>query len=244
MEEKPQEHRSHPPPRVRPRNGGRVAGHGADSNPAGGGREADVDARARIPLCCPAMHETALSRRRRRMLFAGVLTLLLASAGAAPAQVFAVGAGGTIQNDGSSGGAPSNFAKAGFFGFGEVLLEPSTAIQLRVGSFRLPGKEVDSPAMTVTELSVTATYLFKEDWFEGGFYGGGGYFKLSPDSPTDLQTPSDLKENVWGLKGGVVAIFRIIKSFDFRLEGGVTYLAGTYAQHTPIVLGAAAAYRF
>jgi hypothetical protein len=246
MEEKPQDSRSHPPPRVRPRNGGRVAGHGADSNPPGGRKDADVDASAPIPLCCPAMHETALSRRRRRILFAGILALALASAGAAPAQVFAVGAGGTIQNDGASGSAPSSFSKGGYFGFAEVRLEPATAVQLRFASFRLPGKEVDSPDLSVTEVSVTVSYLFREDWFEAGFYGGGGYFKLKPDSPTAIQTPSDVNENVWGLKGGVITIFNIVKvkGLDFRLEGGITYIAGSYAQHTPIVLGAAFGYRF
>jgi hypothetical protein len=190
------------------------------------------------------MHESALSRRCFRLLSAGALLVGLAAAAPAPAQVFSAGFGGTIQNDGASGAQPSTFSKGGYFGFAEMRLEEATALQARLGSFRLPGKELDSPALSVTEASVTVSYLFKEEWFEAGFYGGAGVFWLKPDGPTAAQVPSDLKETVWGLKGGVLTIFRVNKRLDFRLDGGVTYLAGTYAQHTPIVLGAALSYRF
>jgi hypothetical protein len=190
------------------------------------------------------MHETAFARRCRLLLSAGAVLVGLAVAPPASAQVFSAGFGGTIQNDGASGAGPSSFSKGGYFGFAEMRLEEATLLQVRVGSFRLPGKEVDSPALSVTEASVSVAYMFKEEWFEAGFFGGGGVFWLAPDAPTGDQVPSDLKESVWGLKGGVLTIFRANKNLEFRLEGGVTYLAGTYAQHTPIVLGAAISYRF
>ena len=190
------------------------------------------------------MHETAFARRCRLLLSAGVVSVVLASAAPAPAQVFSAGFGGTIQNDGSSNGGPSGFSKGGYFGFAEMRLEAATVLQARLGSFRLPGKEADSPALSVTEASVTIAYLFREEWFEGGFFAGGGVFWLKPDEPTGSQLPADLKESVWGLKAGVLTIFRAYRNLDFRLEGGVTYMNGTYAQHAPIVLGAALSYRF
>jgi hypothetical protein len=190
------------------------------------------------------MHEPAFSRRSRRLLAAAAFSIALASlAVPAAAQVFAVGAGGTIATDGASGGGPSGFSKGGYYGFLEMKVEMNTALQLRVGKFRLPGKESDSPDLSVTEASLTVSYLFKEDWFEAGFYGGGGAFRIVPDNPSDIQVPSDLRENVWGLKGGVLTVIHLGKKFDFRLEGGVTYLAATL-EHSPIVLGAALSYRF
>ena len=189
------------------------------------------------------MYEPAFSRCRR-LLISGAISIALASV-AAPsrAQVFAVGGGGTLSNDGSSTAGPSSFSKGGYFGFLELQLERSAAIQLRAGKFRLPGKLSDSPDISVTEASLTISYLFKEDWFEAGFYGGGGIFRVVPDGPTALQSPADLRENVWGLKGGVLTVVHLVKNFELRLEGGVTYLAATYT-HSPIVLGAGLSYRF
>jgi hypothetical protein len=190
------------------------------------------------------MHQPAFSRRCRRLLISGAFSIALASV-AAPsrAQTFAVGAGGMLSNDGISSAGPSSFSKGGYFGFVEMHLEMDTAMQLRGGKFRLPGKLSGSPDLTVTEASLTISYLFKEDWFEAGFYGGGGIFRVVPDAPTALQTPADPRENVWGLKGGVLTVIRLAKNFDLRLEGGVTYLAATYS-HSPIVLGAGLSYRF
>jgi hypothetical protein len=189
------------------------------------------------------MYEPAFSRFRR-LLISGVLSIALVSV-AAPsrAQVFAVGGGGTLSNDGANTGGPSSFSKGGYFGFLEMQLELDTAIQLRGGKFRLPGKLTGSPDLTVTEASLTISYLFKENWFEAGFYGGGGIFRVVPDDPTAIQSPADLRENVWGLKGGVLTVVHLVKNFDLRLEGGVTYLAATYT-HSPIVLGAGLSYRF
>ncbi len=190
------------------------------------------------------MEILALTRRCRRLLLAGAVALALVSL-AAPsrAQVYEVGAGGTLQNDTASGGGPSSFSKGGYFGFGEIHLDMDTRLQLRVASFRLPGKLSDSPGLSVTELSLTGMYLFRENWFSAGFYGGIGVFRIAPDSPTADQTAYDPRESVWGLKGGVLTLIRLEKRIDLRLEGGVTYLASTYG-HSPITLGAAISYRF
>jgi hypothetical protein len=189
------------------------------------------------------MYEPAFSRRCRRLLISGAFVVLASIAAPSRAQVFAVGGGGMLSNDGLSTAGPSSFSKGGYFGFLEMHLEMDTAIQLRVGKFRLPGKESDSPDVSVTEASLTVSYLFKENWFAAGFYGGGGVFRVVPDDPTAVQSPADPRENVWGLKGGVVTVVRLVKNFEFRLEGGVTYLAATY-NHSPIVLGAGLSYRF
>jgi hypothetical protein len=190
------------------------------------------------------MYEPAFSRRCRRLLFSGAISIGLASVALpCPAQVFAVGGGGTLSNDGISTAGPSSFSKGGYFGFLEMHLEMDTAIQLRGGKFRLPGKLSGSPDLTVTEASLTISYLFKENWFDVGFYGGGGIFRVVPDDPTALQSPADVRENVWGLKGGVLTVVPLGGKLDLRLEGGITYLAATYT-HAPIVLGAGLSYRF
>lgn len=189
------------------------------------------------------MYEPAFSRCRRLLISGAISIVLILVAAPSRAQVFAVGGGGTLSNDGSSTAGPSSFSKGGYFGFLELQLERSAAVQLRAGNFRLPGKSSDAPDISVTEVSLTISYLFKEDWFEAGFYGGGGIFRVVPDDPTVLQSPADLRENVWGLKGGVLTVVRVVKNVDLRLEAGVTYLAATYT-HSPIVLGAGLSYRF
>ncbi len=182
----------------------------------------------------------------RRTAVSGAFALFFACiciAPAASAQTFAAGVGGNLMNDHSSAGSPSSFSKGGVFAFGEMRIEKGTLVQLRVQRFHLPGAEADALAIRVDGATVTLAYLFQEAWFEAGFFGGGGIYRVVPDEPGAGQVAADLRENSWGLTGGVLTVVHVYGNLDLRLEGGVTYVVAT-SSHSPIVLGAALSYRF
>ena len=169
--------------------------------------------------------------------------LLAALAPRASAQTFTLGAGGLVSNDRSASGSPSNFSKGGYFAFGEVLLEKSVTLQLRASRFQLPGAEANTPKVRVDAATLSVAYTFKEEWFEAGFFGGGGVYKVFPDEGSPGQPSADVKETAWGLTGGILGNFLVGGPWSLRLEGGINYVASAYS-HSPIFIAGAIAYRF
>lgn len=190
------------------------------------------------------MNEAAPSRSPRSLvLFLGGALVLVALASGASAQNFAVGAGGLVSNDRSAAGSPSNFSYGGAFAFGEVRMEKGVTLQLRAWRFRLPGAEASAPKIRVDAATLSVAYTFKEEWFEAGFFGGGGVYRVVPNDASTGQSSADVRETAWGLTGGVLSDFLIGGPWVLRIEGGINYVASVRS-HSPIFLAGAVALRF
>ncbi len=198
-----------------------------------------------------------------RAIFRFAACLALATAAfSAPAQAqigpprtmgypFAVGAGGEWVTDTGQASDVKSFSSGGFHVFGEVVLEKGVFLQLRYMTFSLPGTPYVPPFGTPTsapDVKVNAGlasvgYLFREPWWDAGFFGGVGVYGLDPNAPTGDQQGTDVKETVIGWHGGVMAAFHVATRWDVRLEAA-GYLLRTDANHKPITLGGSVAYHF
>jgi len=116
-------------------------------------------------------------------------------------------------------------------------------VQLRAQRFGLPGTEPDAPNLLVDAGSLTVSSLFKEDWFQFGFYGGAGVYRLVPRDLEPGQTAADVKESAFGWTGALVTIFDLGPRWDLRVEGA-GHLIRTNVSHTPILITAGIGYRF
>jgi hypothetical protein len=202
-----------------------------------------------------------VSSRSMRPLFRLAASLaLLAAASSAHAQIgppqtqefpFAVGVGGDWVTDNGRASDVKAFANGGFHAFGEIVLENGIALQARYMSFELPGTPVtppfgapaSAPNVRVNAGLASVSYLFRENWWDAGLFGGVGVYALSPETPTGNQTSADVKETVIGWHGGVMAAFRVATHWDLRLEV-TAYLLRTDANHKPITVGSSLAYHF
>jgi hypothetical protein len=188
-----------------------------------------------------------LTPRGRLLLAPFLLVVPLASAPGA-AQSFAVGGGGSIISDQGTLVDVNSFDHWGGNVFGELSLgnysaQHAVVLQLRGTFFSLPGGAPDSPDLRgVSGLSLVF-YRFREAWWEAGLFGGVGLYHFSPKTPGPGQVVADPTETVVGFAGGLQTLFRVSRSFDFRLE-----LSGevprTQADHKMIFLTAAVGYRF
>ena len=191
---------------------------------------------------------------------AAALLLLAAASSSALAQVgpprsqqfpFAVGGGGEWVTDNGRTSDVKAFSNGGWHAFGEIVLEPGVLLQVRYMSFTLPGTPVPpafGPATSAPDVRVNAGlmsvgYLFREPWWDGGFFGGVGAYSLNPQSLSGDQTSTDVKETVLGWHGGVMAAFHVATRWDVRLEVAA-FLLRTDANHKPITLGGSVAYHF
>ena len=136
---------------------------------------------------------------------AAALLLLAAASSSALAQVgpprsqqfpFAVGGGGEWVTDNGRTSDVKAFSNGGWHAFGEIVLEPGVLLQVRYMSFTLPGTPVPpafGPATSAPDVRVNAGlmsvgYLFREPWWDGGFFGGVGAYSLNPQSLSGDQT--------------------------------------------------------
>jgi hypothetical protein len=171
-----------------------------------------------------------------------VAAFALLSGPRADAQSFAVGGGAAVVNDTGSAARIHSFQTWGGSLFGELELERDVLLQVRGSIFTIPGSE-GAPNERVTAVTATVSYLFREEWFAAGVFGGlGGYF-LRPRSPAEGQTALDVNENAFGWTGGIVTIFDVGARWDVRVEG-TGHLMRTTGTHTPIQIGLSAAYHF
>ncbi len=190
----------------------------------------------------PPMSSRLVSRTRTVLVLSALLVPLLVT-GTARAQSFTIGAGGALFNDSGSAGRVSSFGTWGGFAYGEVQLDPASWLQLRLSRFGLPGTQAGAPNLRVDSASLTVSYLLREEWFDAGVFGGVGAYRMVPRDPEDGQTAVDVKENAFGLLGGLMTIVKVGARWDVRLEGTAQYI-GTDVHHTPISLGASVSYRF
>jgi hypothetical protein len=203
--------------------------------------------------------DVSSSVMRLMLRFATVLALAFA-ASSATAQIgpprnqsfpFAVGAGGFAVTDNGRASDVDAFSNGGWHAFGEVVLEPGVLLQFRYESFALPGTPVtpafgaptSAPDVNVRAGVASVGYLFREPWWDAGFFAGVGVYGLDPKATTGDQTSADVKETVIGWHGGVMATFHVATRWDVRVEvSGV--LLRTDSSHKPVLLGGSVAYHF
>lgn len=196
-----------------------------------------------------------------RSLFRSAAGLVLLSAAlSARAQVgaprtqqfpFAVGAGGEFVSDNGRVSDVDAFSNGGFHAFGEVILEPGVFFQVRYMSFALPGTPVVPPfgaATSAPDVRVNAGvssvgYLFRESWWDAGFFAGVGVYALNPKAVSGDQTSANFKETVIGWHGGLVTAFHLATRWDLRIEAAA-YALRTDQNFKPITLGGSVAYHF
>jgi hypothetical protein len=200
-----------------------------------------------------------MSLRPIRALASVVFVVL---AGAVPAaaqaprteeQSFAVGAGAFALNDTGHGGNVKAFSMGGYQIFGELVLDSGILFDLRYQNFRLPGAPPTpsflptaprgAPRVDVDAGQVSLGYIFRENWWDAGFVGGVGIYRLSPKAPGIDQVSTDGQETVVGWHGGVLVLFQLAPRLDLRLEA-TGYLLQSNASHKPIELGGGLAYHF
>ncbi|HQR46930.1 MAG TPA: hypothetical protein PLB02_11860 [Thermoanaerobaculia bacterium] len=175
------------------------------------------------------------------------LALLLVS-GPAAAQIFVVGAGGTLLSDQGTQVTNHSFDRGGGLLFGEIGLGgsgfwQSTSLQARWTFFSLPGGAPDAPSLSANSYQMLVAYRFREEWWQAGFIGGGGLYHLSPKAPASGQVAADPNETVAGFLLGVEAVFQVTRQFDARLEFS-GQLPLTEYNHRILALSASVAYHF
>jgi hypothetical protein len=196
----------------------------------------------------------------RSLLRSAACLVLLASAFSARAQIgpprtmgwpFAVGAGGEWVTDNGRASDVKAFSNGGYHVFGEIVLEPGVFFQVRYQNFSLPGTPVvppfaaptSAPDVRVNAGLASVGYLFRQEWWDAGLYGGPGVYALSPKPVTGDQTSADVKETVLGWHAGLVTAFHVAARWDLRLEA-TAFLIRTDADHKPITVGGSLAYHF
>jgi hypothetical protein len=164
-------------------------------------------------------------------------------AGRSDAQAFAVGGVVTAVNDTGSAAVTSGFHTWGGHVFGEMTLERHVVLQLRGSRFTVSGSGTGAPHIRINAATVNVSYLFSEDWFHAGLFGGfGGYF-LRPVTPGSGEEVIDRNETSFGWTGGLVTIFDLGARCDVRLEA-TGHLIRSSAQRKPIEIGIGVAYHF
>jgi hypothetical protein len=183
------------------------------------------------------------SRPARAVLLALLPVALLALAPGAAAQTFALGAGGGLLNDTGSAENFDAFSTGAVYAFIEVELDKGLLMQGRYTRMELPPTAENGPDVDLDVASVSIAYLFKEDWWQGGFVAGAGGYFLRPKTPGEGQVVTDLKESVWGVSGGLLTIFSVNRRINVRLEA-VWHLLDDESGRRPLVASAAVAWRF
>jgi hypothetical protein len=189
------------------------------------------------------MTSTRVPGRRARSLLVTFAIAALGLARAASAQTFAAGVGGSLVNDYEHANSFSTFDRFGVNGFLEVRLDKNIALQLRLARIGLPPAEEGMPSLRVDAADLTVAYIFREDWFDAGFFGGFGIYRVSSRGAEEGQPEGPPKEDVFGLTGGVVSVFHVTRRWEVRLEAGV-HAIDTATSHLPVFVGGGLAYRF
>lgn len=160
------------------------------------------------------------------------------------AQAFAVGGGAGFVNDTGSVAKVGSFDHWSGHVFGELALERNVLLQVRGSRFTVPGTASDAPNIRVNSATATVGYVFREEWFAAGLFGGLGAYLFRPIAPEGrFETVVDRDENAFGWTGGVVAIFDLGQHWDARMEAS-GHIIRTATQHKPILIGLSVAYHF
>jgi hypothetical protein len=207
-------------------------------------------------LARPDVSSPAMTRRITRAFALAALFAALSSPVAAQTTrlaefPFAVGAGGSSVNDTGRSADVKAFSTGGFHAFAEVVLEAGVLLQVRYENFLLPGTAsstpfqpaVSGPRVKVDAGNVTVAYVFREEWWEAGLFGGVGIYGLAPRSPEAGQTPVDVRETVVGWNGGVLLVFQLARRWDLRVEGA-GYLLRSDLSTKLVRVGGSLAYHF
>lgn len=189
------------------------------------------------------MSTPRVPRLARASILALVSSALLLAAPVLSAQTFALGAGGGILNDSGSAEDLESFSTGAGFGFVEVILEPGIRMQARYTRMQLPPSAAGGPDIDVDAATISVSYLFREEWWQGGFVAGGGGYFLKPKSPGEGQTATDPRQNVFGWHGGLLSVFSVSPKVDVRLEA-IGHLVRDAARRKPIVVAAAVCWKF
>jgi hypothetical protein len=186
-------------------------------------------------------------RITRAFVLAALLVLLCSSVSAQTTRLqefpFAVGAGGSAMNDTGRPADVKPFSTGGFHAFFELTLDPGVLLQVRYESFQVPGSTVDAPRKNVDAGNVTVAYVFREEWWEAGLFGGVGIYGLAPRSPEAGQAPVDVRETAVGWNGGALLVFQLARRWDLRVEAA-GYLLRTAASTKLARVGGSVAYHF
>jgi len=192
---------------------------------------------------------TAPARIRRCGVFFALVAVVACLAGPpAAAQTFAVGGGGSLMSDQGKDVVQKQFVNWGGNVFGEVALggfdsRQDGVLQLRFSYRSLPGGAPDAPKIDAWSGLALVCYRFKEFWWEGGFFGGVGLYRILPKSLEPGQVPADPTQTVIGAAVGAQTLFRVSSRFDIRLELSGEFPSTEYS-HTLVVLTTAVGYRF
>lgn len=185
---------------------------------------------------------------RRGILVALIVAGAFVPARTASAQAFGVGGGGSLAADLGSDVVDNSFKNWGGFVFGELSLgrpevRQDGVFQLRLSYTSLPGGAQDAPSLDVWSGLGLVYYRFRDTWWEVGFFGGVGLFRVLPKSLLPGQVPADPTQTVVGFAFGTQTVFRVSRRFDLRLEVFGEYLNTRY-RHVPIFLTTAVGYSF
>lgn len=194
-------------------------------------------------------------RNARALALAALLAALSSPVGAqtnvSSEFPFAVGAGGSFVNDRGPAADVKTFSTGGFHVFAEVVLDPGVLLQVRYESFLLPGSAsstpfqpvVSGPRVRVNAGNISVGYLFRETWWQAGFFGGVGVYGLFPRTPEAGEIPTDVSETVIGWHGGLLTVFQLARRLDVRIEAA-GYLLRSDSSHKPLRVGGSLAYHF
>jgi len=189
------------------------------------------------------MNAQSRSRRWRAASLVLLSAAVLATAPAALAQTFAIGAGGGLLNDEGSAESLKNFSTGAGYGFAEIALDPGLLLQARYTRMKLPSSAANGPDIDVDAATLSVAYLFREDWWQAGLVAGGGGYWLGPKEPGPGQVVSEQSTARFGWHGGLLTIFALGRQADLRLEA-VGHLIRDDDRRKPIVLSAAVAWKF
>ena len=182
--------------------------------------------------------------RTPRALLPALLALCLAAiAPSAPAQTFAVGAGGGVVNDTEAIKSVDDFSTGAGYAYLEAILQPGVHLQGRYTRMPPPPAAEGGFDTDVDAATLTIAYLFNEGWWRAGFVGGvGAYFEKSQTVGLD-QVTRDTSESVFGWNGGLLTVFTVNRRWDVRLEG-VWHLIQDDAKRKPLVVSASVSWKF
>jgi len=166
----------------------------------------------------------------------------------AASETFAIGGGASLLSDQGSDANTHAFNKWGQHIFGEMSLggfrdRQDGVLQIRFAHLSLPGGAPDAPDINAWSGLALVSYRFSDTWWQAGFFGGLGFYRILPKSPGAGQVPADPTQTVIGFAAGVQTLFRVTRKFDVRLELSWEY-PQTDLTHWTIGVTTAVGYRF
>ncbi|MGE5414186.1 MAG: outer membrane beta-barrel protein [Syntrophomonadaceae bacterium] len=159
-------------------------------------------------------------------LLGGIAALTLAAP--LSAQMFGIGATYGSVNDISHSFALEGFKPSEYTVFFEYRMERTTQLRLTYGSMwteqslvgqTINGVYVPTAKEHVNYITADASYLFGQDFYTGGIFGGIGGYEYRPDPmPTGFEVYQDPSKKYFGFNLGVDGEFRVTKNFGVVLR--------------------------